>query len=294
MDEYKFDIVEEYFRARKNCNELSCQKVIFEPNEKREWFFDEGYWCYFRFLCDDRDYQLVRTQQKDFDNTCFLKDMSYEIKMLLAYTRLRGVITIGKELFSYYVNRYEEEKKNTPSLTPEKYNYELKLKEEEALETSQKIAQKILTGCLFFIIGTIIAFGLFLLSVFFAPSAAAKSQYSNNFIQHFSICRPYIEEKYNTAYNAKSTYEIKGYARDGSGKCIYVETHQWLKGYNVTTCYFDEKQKQDYYMAMLNPDIQGSELVKGMPVVGNNEKVVFLKYYNNPQVCQTKSIIYKH
>ena len=43
---------------------------------------------------------------------------------------------------------------------------------------------------------------------------------------------------------------------------------------------------------MINPDAQGSELVKGMPVVGNNEKVVFLKYFNNPEVCKTESIYY--
>lgn len=292
MDENKFDIVEEYFKTRKNCNSIDCQKVIFEPILKQEWFFDEGYWCYFKFLCDDRDYQLVRTQQKDFDDNCCIKDMSYEIKMLLAYTRLRGVITIGKELFTTYVFRYEEAKKDNPSLTLEKYNYELKLKEEEALEASQKVAQKILTGCLFLILATIFAFGIFLASVFFAPSAAAKSKYTANFIQNFIVCRQYQESTYNTAYNAKSTYEIKGYAPDGSGKCIYVETHVWLRGQNVTTCYFDEKQMQDYYSAMLNPDIQGSELVKGMPVVGNNEKVVFLKYFNNPQVCQTKSTYY--
>lgn len=292
MNENNFDIVEEYFRARKNCNELTCQKVIFEPENKREWFFDEGYWCYFRFLCEDRDYQLVRTQQKDFDDTCYIKDMSYEIKMLLSYTRLRGVITIGKELFSYYVNKFEEAKKDKPTLTPEKYNYELKLKEEDALEASQKVARKILTGCLFLIFAMIIAFGIFLLSIFFAPSAAAKSKYSANFIQNFIVCRQYQESNYNTAYNSKSTYEIKGYAPDGSGKCIYTEKHVWLKGENITTCYFDEKQMQEYYSAMLNPDIQGSELVRGMPIVGNNEKVVFLKYFNNPQVCQTKSIFY--
>jgi len=292
MDSNKPDIVEEYFRTRKNCNELSCQKVIFEPKDKREWFFDEGYWCYFRFLCDDRDYQIVRTQQKDFDDTCFIKDMSYEIKMLLSYTRLRGVVTIGKELFSFYVNKFEDAKKDNPSLTLEKYNYELKLKEEEVLENSQKIAHKILTGCLFFILAVIIAFGVLLLSMIFAPSVAAKSKYSASFIQNFIVCRPYQESVYNTAYNSRSTYEIKGYAPDGSGKCIYVEKHIWLRGENVTTCYFDEKQMQDYYSAMLNPDIQGSELVKGMPVVGNNEKVVFLKYFNNQQVCQTKSIYY--
>lgn len=292
MDENKFDIVEEYFRNRKTCSSINCQKVIFEPEQKREWFFDEGYWCYFRFLCDDRDYQLVRTQQKDFDNSCLLKDMSYEIKMLFAYFQLRGVITIGKELFTHYVNEFETAKKDNPNLSIEKFNYEKKLKEDEALEKSQKIANKILSGCLFFILGTIIAFGIFLLSIFFAPSAAAKSKYSQTFIQHFYICQNYTEATYNTAYNSRSSYEIKGYAPDGSGKCIYVETHEWLKGKNITTCYFNEKQLQHYYSAMINPDAQGSELVKGMPVVGNNEKVVFLKYFNNPEVCKTESIYY--
>lgn len=292
MDENKFDIVEEYFRSRKTCNFIECQKVIFEPKEKKEWFFDEGYWCHFRFLCDDRDYQLVRTQQKDFDDSCYLKDMSYEIKMLFAYAQLRGVITIGKELFIHYVNEYESRKKDNPSLNIEKFNFEKKLKEDDALEKSQKIANKILSGCLFLILGVIIAFGVFLLSMFFAPSAAAKSKYTHNFIQHFNICRNYTESAYNTAYNSRSTYEIKGYAPDGSGKCIYIETHEWLKGKNITTCYFDEKQLQHYYSAMINPDVQGSELIKGMPVVGNNEKVVFLKYFNNPEVCKTESIYY--
>jgi len=218
--------------------------------------------------------------------------MSYEIKMLFAYSQLRGVITIGKELFIHYINEFESAKKINPTLSIEKFNYEKKVKEEEALEKSQKIANKILSGCLFLILATIIAFGVFLISMFFAPSAAAKSKYTNNFIQHFGICRNYSESTYNTAYNSKSTYEIKGYAPDGSGKCIYVETNEWLKGKNVTTCYFDEKQLQHYYSAMLNPDAQGSELIKGMPVVGNNEKVVFLKYFNNPAVCQTQSTYY--
>ena len=41
---------------------------------------------------------------------------------------------------------------------------------------------------------------------------------------------------------------------------------------------------------MINPDIKGSVLVKGMPVVGKNEEVVFLQYFNNPEVCITKTI----
>ncbi len=46
----------------------------------------------------------------------------------------------------------------------------------------------------------------------------------------------------------------------------------------------------EYYKAMINPDIQGSVLVKGMPVVGQNEEVTFLKYFNDPKTCQTQSI----
>ena len=38
---------------------------------------------------------------------------------------------------------------------------------------------------------------------------------------------------------------------------------------------------------MMSPDKQGSVLVKGMPVVGKNEDVVFLKFFNNPKVCNT-------
>ena len=56
------------------------------------------------------------------------------------------------------------------------------------------------------------------------------------------------------------------------------------------SCYFNQKQIQEYYTAMINPDIKGSVLVKGMPVVGKNEEVVFLQYFNNPEVCITKTI----
>lgn len=290
MDENYTDIVEEYFRHRKYCNSLDCAKVIFEPQEKKEWFFDEGKWCYFKFLCDDNDYRLIKTEAKDFDDTCILKDMSYEIKMLLSFVHLRNISAIEKDVFSSYVNRYENAKKSNPSLTLEKFNFDIKMKEEEELEKSQKTANRILTGCLGLIILVIIAFGIFILSMFFAPSAAAKSKYTPAFIQHFVICRNYSESKFNTAYNSKSTYEIKGFAPDGSGKCVYVETHTWQRGTSVITCYFSPKQMDEYYKAMINPDIQGSVLVKGMPVVGQNEEVTFLKYFNDPKTCQTQSI----
>lgn len=290
MDENYTDIVEEYFRHRKYCNSLDCAKVIFEPEQKREWFFDEGKWCYFEFLCDDNDYRLVKTEEKDFNDDCILKDMSYEIKMLLSFVHLRGISSIEKEVFSSYVNQYEYAKKSNPALTVEKFNFDIKMREEAELEKSQKTANRILTGCLGLIIIVIIAFGIFILSMFFAPSAAAKSKYTSSFIQHFVICRPFSESKFNTAYNSKSTYEIKGYAPDGSGKCVYMETHTWQRGTNIVTCYFTQKQIDDYYKAMINPDIQGSVLVKGMPVVGQNEEVTFLKYFNDPKVCVTRSI----
>ena len=106
MDENYTDIVEEYFRHRKYCNSLECAKVIFEPEQKREWFFDEGKWCYFEFLCDDNDYRLVKTEEKDFDDCCIVKDRSYEIKMLLSFVHLRGISSIEKEVFSSYVNHH--------------------------------------------------------------------------------------------------------------------------------------------------------------------------------------------
>lgn len=287
MNEKHPDIIDQYFKAMEKCNSINCRKVIFEPEKKREWFFEDDNWCYFQFLCEDRDYRLIKTEQKDFTSDCVVKDMSYEIKMLLNYYHLRGTVTIGKELFSTYVIRYEKEKEQDSSLTPEKFNFNIKLKEEEALRKSDKITNKILWGCLSIIVITIVAFGLFILSVFFAPKAEAKSKYSQQFIQSFYQCTPYSETTYNTAYNSNSTYEIKGYAPDGSGKCVYVETNRWMRGANVTTCYFDEKNQKEYSNAMLEPDKQGSVLVKGMPVVGKNEDVVFLKFFNNPQVCQT-------
>ena len=290
MNEKNPDIIEQYFSSMEHCSSLNCRKVIFEPSKKREWFYEDDAWCYFDFLCEDMDYRLIKTEQKIFDNSCTIRDMSYEIKMLLNYYHLRGTVTIGKDLLSTYIIRYEKEKELNPSLTPEKYNFDLKLKEEEALNKSDKIVNRILWGCLGLISVIIIFFAVFIFSVVFAPKAEAKSKYSRNFIQHFYQCIPYRESKFNTAYNSNSTYEIKGFAPDGSGKCVYVETNRWLRGTNVTTCYFDTKSRREYFNAMINPDKQGSVLVKGMPVVGKNEDVTYLKYFNDPKVCITRAI----
>ena len=290
MNENNPDIIDRYFKAMEKCFSIACQKVIFEPSSKKEWFFENDKWCYFEFYCDDSYYRLVSSEQKDFSAECIIKDMSYEIKMLLGFVRLRGVVTIEKQMFSDYVTKYEKEHSLTTDLTIEKFNFDLKQREEKELEKTDKIANRILTGCLGIIFILIIIFGLFALSVFFAPKAKAASKYSQEFIQNFYLCRAFSESKYNVAYNSNSTYEIKGYATDGSGKCVYVETNRWQRGANITTCYFNQKQIQEYYTAMINPDIKGSVLVKGMPVVGKNEEVVFLQYFNNPEVCITKSI----
>lgn len=290
MQNDNIDIIDEYFKAMEHCNAIACQKVIFEPQTKKEWFFENDKWCYFEFYCDDRDYRLISTEQKEFGSDCFIKDMSYEIKMLLGFTRLRNIVTIEKDVFSAYVTKYEKEHALAPDLTVEKFNYDLKLIEEIELGKTDKIANRVLTGCLGAVIIMIIVFGVFILSVFFSPKAHANSKYSQEFIKNFYICKPFSETKYNIAYNSNSTYEIKGSAPDGSGKCIYVETNSWLRGSNVTTCYFEAKQIEEYYFAMLNPDKKASVMVKGMPVVGKNEEVVFLKYFNNPKVCQTKAI----
>lgn len=163
------DITEEYFNSRSNCRSISCRKVIFEPDTKREWFFEDDFWCYFEFLCDDNDYVLKKQDEKIFSNNCILKDMSYEIKMLLAYVRLKGVVTIEQELFTRYVFRYEREKKSEPDLTLEKFNLNLKKSEEDALSRSDKIANGILAGCL-----TLIGFTVFLF--LFALIAYFKSK----------------------------------------------------------------------------------------------------------------------
>lgn len=116
----------------------------------------------------------------------------------------------------------------------------------------------------------------------------AASKYSREFIQHFALCRPFSESKYNTAYNSRDTYEIKGYTPDGTGKCIYVETNSWQRATYVTTCRFLPPQHEEYFNAMLNPDVKTSVLIKGMAFVDANEKAVYLKYYNNPAVCTTE------
>lgn len=161
--ENDFDIVQLYFSEQQKCNSLLCQKVIFEPSTKREWFFEEEVWCYFEFYCDDDDYALRKQEDKTFSNDCVVRNMSYEILMLLAYVRLRGVVTIEKSLFNSYVNRYEQAKFLNPDLTPEKFNYELKEKEEEALIHSDKITNGILGGCLLLIAAVAL---LFLFAIF--------------------------------------------------------------------------------------------------------------------------------
>ena len=119
------------------------------------------------------------------------------------------------------------------------------------------------------------------------PVFAAGSKYSDNFKKHFSQCLPYKESKYNVIYNANSTYEIKGYMPDGSERCVYVETNVWMKGKNTTTCLFSPPQLQEYYNAMLNPDIKHSVTIGAMPIVDAHEEAVYLKYYNDPKVCST-------
>lgn len=157
-------IKEEYFKEQEKCSSLACQKVIFEPDTKREWFFEDDFWCYFEFYCEDNDYALKKIDEKVFSRNCVIKDMSYEIKMLLGYTRLRKVVTIEKELFNQYVFRFEKEKQKSPNITIERFNFQIKENEEEALDRSDKIANVILGGCLT-MIGVILA--LFLISLVF-------------------------------------------------------------------------------------------------------------------------------
>ncbi len=142
------DIVREYFEQMAHCNKIACQKTIFEPQTRREWFFEDDCWCYFEFFCEDNDYALKREEQKVFSQDCVLRDMSYEIKMLLAYIRLRGVSVIEKEMFSTYVNNFEKAREFDPELTIEKFNYDLKDREELALVQSDKVANGIMAGCL--------------------------------------------------------------------------------------------------------------------------------------------------
>ena len=64
MKEKNPDIIEQYFKSQENCNSIDCKKVIFEPEKKREWFYEDDAWCYFDFLCEDMDYRLIMTEQK--------------------------------------------------------------------------------------------------------------------------------------------------------------------------------------------------------------------------------------
>lgn len=163
MDEFK-DIVQQYFEQMAHCNAISCQKVIFEPETKREWFFEDDYWCFFEFYCDDKDYVLRKRDDKTFTADCEVKDMSYEIKMLLAYVRLRSVVTIEKSLFSAYVTKYEKAKELDSNLTVEKFNFDIREKEEEALIRSDKIANGIMGGCLVLVAAVVLLFALAIIS----------------------------------------------------------------------------------------------------------------------------------
>ena len=118
----------------------------------------------------------------------------------------------------------------------------------------------------------------------------AKSKYSDEFIAKFTYCQAYSESKYNVIYNSDDTYTIKGYVPDGTETCIYEETNSWDKGTYQTTCKFEPKQHEEYLNAMRNPDVKTSVTIKGMAFVDANENAVYLKYYNNPNVCTTKKI----
>ena len=151
MNENVPNRVDEYFQKMENCFFIECRKVIFDTDTKREWFFEDGYWCYFDFACEYNDYALRKVEDKEFLGNYVIRDMSYEIKMLLAYTILRGIVTIEKEDFTSYVFKFENARKITPDLTVEKFNYDLREKEQEALRKSDKITNFILSGCLFMI-----------------------------------------------------------------------------------------------------------------------------------------------
>lgn len=152
------DIVQKYFEQMSACTNIACKKVIFEPETKTEWFFFEDCWCYFEFYCEDNEYTLRRVLEKEFCADCILKDMSYEIKMLLAYIQLRGVVTVEKELFSTYVNNFEKTRETKPDLSIEKYNFDLKEKEEQSLLKSDKIANGIMAGCLALVAAVVLLF----------------------------------------------------------------------------------------------------------------------------------------
>lgn len=287
MNDENQEIVNQYFQEQKICRTIHCQKCIFEPDTKTEWFFENHKWCYFEFYCEDKDYRLIRKDEKYFASDCEIRKMSYEIMMLLSFIRLRGVVTVEKEDFSRYITRFEKEKSFNLDLTLEKFNFDIKKKEEEEFKRSDKTLNRILAGCMSIIIVTIVLFGILVISYFFASPAQAKSKYSQDFIKNFAFCTKFKETKYNSAYNSNSTYEIQGYQPDGS--CVYVETNEWLKGKNITTCRFSYAQQQEYLKGMIYPDEKYSAEVKGMAVVGGHEEVVFLKYFNMPVVCKTEA-----
>lgn len=160
------DIVQQYFDSQVHCHSLSCHKVIFDPSSKREWFFENDKWCYFEFYCEHDEYSLRNKDQVTFSHDCYVKDMSYEIIMLLAYVRLRGVVTIDKSLFNTYVNRFENEKTTDSSLSVEKFNFDLKEREETALVKSDKVVNGIMGGCLVLVIAIALLFLMAIVSYF--------------------------------------------------------------------------------------------------------------------------------
>lgn len=285
MDKNHQKIAEQYFQEKQKCRKLACQICIFEPGNKKEWFFEDEKWCCFEFFCEDKDYRLIKKDEKVFGGDCVIRKMSYEIVMLSSFCQFRNVVTIDKEDFSRYILRYEKEKKNSPELTLEQFNFAIKLKEEDELNKSDKITNRILTGCLGMILIMLILFVIAAISFFTASPASASSKYSKEFVESFAFCKMFKESKYNPAYNSKSTYEINGYKPDGT--CEYVETNEWLKGKNITTCHFSYAQVQEYSRAMMFPNEKHSSDVNGMAVVGGHEEVVFLKYFNMPSVCKT-------
>lgn len=164
MGEQEFDIVEQYFQYMIGCKSLSCQKVVFEFNTRREWFFVDDSWCYFEFCCDDGLYRLKKSDDIVFQSFCEIKDMSYEIKMLFAYYLLRGVVTIEKDIFDNYIAKFEKEKISNPMLTIEEFNFDLRYREEVELNRSEKIANGIMAGCFVMASAVILLFLLAIVS----------------------------------------------------------------------------------------------------------------------------------
>ena len=61
-------------------------------------------------------------------------------------------------MFSDYVLKYENAKEQNSDLSIEKFNFELKEKEDAALIHSDKIANSIMGGCLFLVIAVLLLF----------------------------------------------------------------------------------------------------------------------------------------